>query len=284
MNLSNIIVNYNNSDVLIDCIESINKTIDGINFETIVIDNSANDDGIGTIKEKFPKVKFIQNKSNVGFARANNQAVKISKGDVLFFLNPDIVLTEGAFNKMISYLNSYQKIGVLGPKILNMDGTLQYSCRSFPGVWTGLFNRYSLISKFFPNNPYTARYLLTDFDHNEIKEVDWLSGSCLMIPRKVFLRVGMFDENYFLFNEDVDLCKSLKKYGYKVLYYPYAKVNHRITSSNRKVDSVIIVKRHLGMSYYFKKHHKVNIILRCFVNLFISLRCFSQLILFSVGF
>ena len=279
MYLSNIIVNYNNSDVLIDCLESIYKTVHEIKFEILVINNSLKDRGIKSVKKNFPEIKLIHNKINVGFARANNQAAKLAKGEILLFLNPDIVLTEGAVTNMLTYLKSHKETGVLGPKILNMDKTLQYSCRGFPDVWTGLFNRYSLITKLVPNNYFTAKYLLTDFDHNEVREVDWVSGSCMMISRDIFTKAGLFDENYFLFNEDVDLCKNMINHGYKTVYYPFAKVYHRITSSNNKVDSNIIIKRHLGMSYYFKKHHYKNIGIRCFVNFFITLRCFSQLLL-----
>lgn len=278
MYLSNIIISYNNSAVIVDCIDSIYKTVKGIEHEIIVVNNSASDDGIKAVKQNFSKTKLIQNEINVGFAKANNQAAKLAKGDILLFLNPDIILTGGAVSSMLTYYNSNQNIGVLGPKMFNIDGTLQYSCRSFPGVWTGLFNRYSLMSKLFPNNRYTKNYLLVDFDHNETKEVDWLSGSCMMISRSIFLKVGLFDENYFIFNEDVDLCKRIKTHGYKIIYYPNSKVYHHITSSNARVSSKVIIKRHLGMSYYFKKHHYKNIGIRFFVNFFIALRCFSQLL------
>lgn len=278
MNLSNIIVNYNHSDVLMDCVESIYKTINEIEFEIIVIDNSSKDEGIEIVKEKFPKIKLIRNKQNVGFGSANNQGFKISKGETILFLNPDIVLSKSAVNDMLIYFNSHENIGALGPKMLSMDGTLQFSCRSFPDIWTGLFNRYSLMSKIFKNNKFSTRYLLTDFDHNEIKEVDWLSGSCMMISRKDFKKVALFDENYFLFNEDVDLCKKLKNQGHKIVYYPYAKVYHHITSSNGKVDPAIIIKRHLGMNYYLKKHHQLNIVTMSLVNFFIALRCFFHLL------
>ncbi len=279
MNVSNIIVNYNNSALLNDCIDLIHKTVKGIKHEIIVVNNSALDDGIKAVKQNFPKTKLIQNEINVGFAKANNQAAKLAKGDILLFLNPDIVLTGGAVTNMLTYLKSHKEIGVLGPKILNMDETLQYSCRSFPGVWTGLFNRYSFMSGLFPNNRYTKKYLLLDFDHNEIKEVDWLSGSCMMISRNIFIKVGLFDENYFIFNEDVDLCKRMKNYGYKTIYYPNSKVYHHITSSNARVSSKVIIERHMGMCYYFKKHHRENIFVRCFINFFVMLSCLSQLII-----
>lgn len=279
MNLSHIIVNYHNSGVLKQCLESIYSTVHNLEYEIIVVDNSCGDKGLPALKAGFPEVKFIENPENVGFAKANNQAARVARGEVLLFLNPDIVLTDGAVNNMIAGLRSDPSIAILGPKVLNVDGSLQYSCRSFPTFWTGLFNRYSIMTRFFPNNRFTTRYLMADFDHNSVKEVDWLSGCCMMTSRKMFFKIGLFDENYFLFNEDVDLCRSAKTSGYKVVYYPVAGVYHHITSSNRKLQPVIIIKRHLGMIYYYKKHHGDNIFPRVFINLSIALRCLLQLLI-----
>lgn len=279
VNLSHIIVNYHNSDVLRKCIESIYGTVKNLEYEIIVVDNSCGDNGIPGLKKSFPDVRFIENAENVGFAQANNQAARLARGEILLFLNPDIELTEGAVNNMAAGLGLDPSIAILGPKVLNADGSLQYSCRSFPTIWTGLFNRYSLMTRFFPENRHSARYLMTDFDHNSAKEVDWLSGCCMMTPRSMFFKIGLFDENYFLFNEDVDLCKSAKTNGCKVVYYPSAVVYHHITSSNRRLPPGIIIKRHLGMIYYCRKHHRASIFSGLFVNLLITLRCFFQLLI-----
>lgn len=278
MELSHIIVNYHNSDVLKKCITSIYSTVQNLKYEIIVVDNSCGDRGLEDLKSGFPEVKFMENRQNVGFAKANNQAVRIAQGENLLFLNPDIVLTEGSVHKMLSGLKSDRTIAILGPKVLNDDGSLQYSCRRFPTIWAGMFNRYSLLTRLFPSNRFSARYLMTDFDHNSVKEVDWVSGCCMMAPREIFCKIGLFDENYFLFNEDVDLCKNAGSRGYKVIYYPFAEVYHSITSSNRKLAPGIIIKRHIGMSYYFRKHHGAGIPLRLFINLMITTRCFFQLL------
>lgn len=278
VDLSHIIVNYHNSDVLEKCIESIYSTVQNLKYEIIVVDNSCGDRGVEQLRSKFPEVQFIENRQNEGFAKANNQAARVARGETLLFVNPDIVLTEGAVSGMLGGLKSDRFIAILGPKVLNDDGSLQYSCRSFPTFWTGLFNRYSILTRLFPGNRFSTRYLMMDFDHNAVKEVDWVSGCCMMSPREIFFKIGLFDENYFLFNEDVDLCKNAKNNRYKVIYYPFAEVYHRITSSNRKLAPEIIIKRHLGMSYYFRKHHDAGIIPGLFINTMIATRCLLQLI------
>lgn len=275
--LSCIIVNYNNSIPLKTCLESVYRTLQKISFEVIIIDNSQDDPGMVDIQNTYPQVKYIQNTTNTGFSKANNLAVRSAQGEILLFLNPDTVLTDQAIEEMVSYLESNSDIGALGPKVMNTDGSLQYSCRRFPTLMTGFFNRYSLLSQWFPDNPYSVRYLMKDFNHEEVRDVDWLSGCCLMVPRAVFDKVGGFDENYFLFNEDIDLCRSIHQNGLKVIYFPFAGITHHISTSDSKVPARIIIKRHLGMSHYYKKHHGDNLMVSMIVKTMISLRCLTQL-------
>jgi GT2 family glycosyltransferase len=279
VDLSILIVNYKNSATLPDCLDSVYKTTQGLKFEVIVVDNDSKDTGLKTVQTKFPKIRWIQNNANQGFAKANNQAVAASKGKALLFLNPDTQLTENSTQSMIAQLKPDSATGAVGPKVLNPDGSLQYSCRTFPTVWTSLFNRYSLISRFFPNNKHTTRYLMTDYDHKKSREVDWVSGCCMMVPKSAFEKVGGFDEKYFLFNEDVDLCHTLKHHGYKTLYFPQAKIYHDITSSNRKVPQQIILKRHQGMSHYIDKHFIGNPILGALIHAMIAVRYCTQVVI-----
>ncbi|MBL7021662.1 MAG: glycosyltransferase family 2 protein, partial [Nitrospinaceae bacterium] len=277
MNLSCIIVNYHSSTPLKNCLESVYRTLQKISFEVIVVDNSQNDPGMASLKESYPHIQVIQNFTNVGFAKANNQAVLSAQGETLLFLNPDTILTDQAIEKMVAHLESNPDIGALGPKVLNTDGSLQYSCRRFPTLMTGFFNRYSLLSRWFPDNPYTVRYLMKDFSHDENREVDWLSGCCLMVPHAVFEKSGGFDEHYFLFNEDVDLCRVIQQNGFKVMYFPFAEITHHVSTSNSKVPVEIIMKRHRGMRHYYGKHHGKNLLTKMAVNIAITLRCLSQL-------
>ncbi len=277
MKLSCIIVNYNNSSPLNNCLESIYRTLQKISFEVIIVNNSQNDPGMAGIKISYPQAQYIQNTTNTGFARANNLAVQAAQGEIFLFLNPDTVLTDQAIEQMVAHLESSPDIGALGPKVMNTDGSLQYSCRRFPTLMTGFFNRYSLLSQWFPDNPYTVRYMMKDFNHDVIRDVDWLSGCCLMVPHAVFDKTGGFDKNYFLFNEDIDLCRSIHQNGFKVVYFPFAQITHHISTSNSKVPVQIIIKRHLGMIHYYRKHHGGNFMTSLVVNTFISLRCLSQL-------
>jgi N-acetylglucosaminyl-diphospho-decaprenol L-rhamnosyltransferase len=279
VDLSCIIVNYKNSEPLKDCLASIYQTIQGIDFETIIVDNSENDLGLQPLKELYPKAHFVSNSSNVGFAKANNQAAKIAQGKVLIFLNPDTILSDQAIGSMYKYYCSNTETGVLGPKVVNPDGSLQYSCRRYPTLWTGLFNRYSILSRLFPENRFTNQYLMLDFDHNEIRQVDWLSGCCLMVSKSIFEKFHGFDENYFLFNEDVDLCRTIKQAGKEVIYFPVAKITHQVSTSNSKTTARVIIQRHFGMMHYFKKYHRQNLLTRGLINFFISLRGIIQLII-----
>ena len=278
VDLSILIINYRNSATLIDCLDSVFTTTHDLEFEVIVVDNDSRDEGLETVQKKFPQVCLIKNKANKGFAKANNQAVALSRGETLLFLNPDTRLTENAAQRMLDQLKADSKTGALGPRVLNNDRSLQYSCRTFPTVWTGFFNRYSLLSRIFPNNRHTSRYLMKDFDHEEIRPVDWVSGCCMMVPKPVFEKVGGFDENHFLFNEDVDLCLTLKHHGYRTLYFPNATVFHEITTSNHKVPQRIILKRHLGMSHYMEKHFVGNPVLGFFIHAMIAVRYFTQVL------
>jgi N-acetylglucosaminyl-diphospho-decaprenol L-rhamnosyltransferase len=279
VDLSCIIVNYKNSGPLKDCLASLYQTVQGIGFEVIIVDNSENDPGLQPLKELYPKAQFISNSSNVGFSKANNQAAKIAQGNVLIFLNPDTILTDQAINSMHKHFCSHTEIGALGPKVVNTDGSLQYSCRRYPTLWTGLFNRYSILSRLFPENRFTSEYLMCDFDHNKIRQVDWLSGCCLMVSKNIFEQSRGFDENYFLFNEDVDLCRTINQSGKEVIYFPEAKVIHQVSTSNSKTTARVIIQRHLGMMHYFKKHHEGNILTRGIINFFISLRGITQLLI-----
>ena len=150
------------------------QTVQVLNFEVIIVDISEYVPCLQSLKELYPIAQFVSNSSNVGFAKANNQAAKIAQGKVLIFLNPDTILSDQAIDSMYRYYCSHSETGVLGPKVVDPEGSLQYSCRRYPTLWTGLFNRYSILSRLFPENRFTSQYLMLDFEHNEIRQVDWL--------------------------------------------------------------------------------------------------------------
>ncbi|QPJ65355.1 MAG: glycosyltransferase family 2 protein [Candidatus Nitrohelix vancouverensis] len=275
--LSCIIVNYNHGSILGQCLESLTSIPAPESFETIVVNNSPEDELVAEAVKPHPRVRLIQNARNLGFSKANNQAVRESVGQYILFLNPDAELLPEAVDVMRAHLDANPQTALVGPKVLDPDGALQYSCRRFPNLWTGLFNRYSLLSRWFPDNRFTTHYLMKDFDHASIRKVDWVSGCCMMIRRSDFEQVGGFDENYFLFNEDVDLCFEMKKRGRDVVYLPEARINHKVTASSGKVSWRIIIKRHQGMSYFYRKHYQGNALAAVCVHSLIFMRCMAQL-------
>lgn len=279
MDLSYIIVNYRSSRDLIPCLNSILASDFKGAFEILVVDNSEGDSGIAIVEQMFPQIQLTINPVNIGFAGANNQAVRMAKGRHLFFINPDVELNPDTTRLLSEYLDANPKTGAVGPKVLNPDGSLQYSCRRYPTLWSGLFNRYSLLTRLFPNNRFSRDYLMTDWDHNSVRTVDWISGCCIMAPREAFIEAGMFDENYFLFIEDVDLCRTLSGKGYDVVYNPETSILHHISSSNHRIPFKCIVKRHQGMSYYHRKYMEGNAVSRAILDSMIALRCGLQLAL-----
>ena len=264
--------------MLDNCLESVYRTIEKIQFEVILVDNSSKDDGLEPILKRYTKIQFINNSKNLGFARANNQGAKIASGDFLLFINPDTVMIEDAIESMLDYIRSDSSIGILGPKVLNSDQTTQYSCRKFPTIWSGLFNRYSLTTRLFPNNRYSRDYLMLDYDHNSTRSVDWVSGCCMMMSKSTFNKANGFDENYFLFIEDVDICQVIKK-RLRVVYFPNAKIYHKISSSNARSTPQMIIKRHQGMIYYNQKYCKTNFVIQHIINSIIMARCLFQILL-----
>ncbi|GBD86462.1 N-acetylglucosaminyl-diphospho-decaprenol L-rhamnosyltransferase [bacterium BMS3Abin03] len=259
MNLSIIIVNYNVKEFLQNLLHSIEKASSGISKEIIIVDNASDDGSVELIREKFPDVKLIVNKKNLGFGKANNQALKIAKGDFMLMLNPDTLVSEDTFDKMIGFFNSNPEAGLAGCKILNPDGSLQLACRrSFPGPWTS-FTKVTGLSRLFPKNKLFARYNLTYLDENKSYEVDAISGSFMMMRREVYEKVGGFDEQFFMYGEDLDLCYRIQKAGYKVFYVHSTQIIHYKGESTKRssLDETrvfynamhLFVKKHLSSSF-----------------------------------
>ena len=255
MDLSIVAVHYRSPEQLFQCLASLKADAGGLEIETVVIDNDSRDSTPASLRERCPDVRVITNAENLGYARAVNQGLRATRGELVLVLNPDCEVRPGALGTLVRFLREHPSVAVAGPKILNPDGSLEYSARAFPDHLTFLFNRYSLLTRLFPDNPFSRRYLLTDWDHATVREVDWLSGACLVVRRAAIDRVGPMDEAFFMFNEDVDWCRRMRLAGFGVCYVPDAVVMHHVGASRRKVGARVIVGRHLGMIHYFHKHH-----------------------------
>jgi GT2 family glycosyltransferase len=272
MELSTVIVSYRSREPLLQCLVTLETDAASLAHETVVVDNDPGDGALETIARDFPGVRGIANAENVGYARAINQGLAATSGEFVLAMNPDCVLERGSLAALIGHLRAHPRTAVVGPKILDSDGTLQYSARSFPDHLTFLFNRYSLLTRLFPGNRFSRRYLLTDWDHASVRDVDWVSGACLMVRRAAITQVGAMDEAFFMFNEDVDWCRRMKLAGWAVSYVPEARVVHHIGASRKKVAPRVILARHRGMIHYFHKHHPTNPVVTFCADAFILLR------------
>lgn len=228
MKLSIITVNFNHKYFPKLCVEALERSKTNFPFEIIFMDNASTDlISLGFLKRASDegRIKFIQSKQNLGFAGGNNLGFKHAKGEFIFILNPDTQVKEDTFQKMVDYLEAHPDVGILGPKLVYPDGSIQESCRR-DMKFTDLVLRRTALGKVSTLHKRVERYLMEDFDHERTQAVELVTGAAIMIPRHVLECVGGFDERYFLFMEDFDLCKKVRAAGYKVVYYHSAEVNH----------------------------------------------------------
>ena len=255
MDLSVIVVNYKARDLLLECLLALAPDLARLESETVVVDNDSRDGAPEALAQRFPAVRVIANAENVGYGRAVNQGIRATSGTFVLVMNPDCEPHPGAVGTLLEYLRSHPQAAIAGPRLLRPDGGIEHSARSFPDHFTFLFNRYSLLTRLFPNNRFSRRYLLSDWDHLSVREVDWLSGAFLVVRRAAIAQVGAMDEAYFMFNEDVDWCRRMKFAGWANVYVPDAQVVHHVGASKSRVAPRVIVERHRGMIHYFRKHH-----------------------------
>ncbi len=274
MDLSIIIVNYNVKEFLQNLLHSIAKASQSISTEVIVVDNASNDGSAEFIKEKFPHVKLIVNEKNLGFSKANNIGIKSASGNYILLINPDTIVSEDSFKKMIKFYEEHSEAGMAGCKILNPDGTLQLACRrSFPGPWTS-FCKVTGLSTLFPNSRIFARYNLTYLNEDQTYEVDAISGSFMMIRREALEKVGGLDEQFFMYGEDLDICYRIQKSGYKVFYVHSAQIIHYKGESTKRssIDETKIF--YDAMKLFVKKHLSSSFLVEIILTAAITLRKF----------
>lgn len=272
MRLSIVIVNYRTRAALLECLASLEADAAGLETETVVVDNDSRDGTPETLAERRPQVRVLVNRENVGYARAVNQGITATTGAYVLVMNPDCLVRPGTLRALIGQLGGQPRCAIAGPRIFNPDGTLEYSARGFPEAMTFLFNRYSLMTKLFPRNRWSRRYLLSDWDHASVRDVDWVTGACMMVRRAAIEQVGGMDEAFFMFNEDVDWCRRMRLAGWTITYVPSAEILHHVGASRGPVTARVIVERHRGMIHYFRKHHPANPVVAACTDGFIMAR------------
>ncbi|MDP2939668.1 MAG: glycosyltransferase family 2 protein [Candidatus Omnitrophota bacterium] len=271
MQLSIIIVNHNAQKLLEDCLDSIYKNTPKLDFEIIVIDNNSCDKSLFAIKTNFKEVKLIENRANVGFAKAVNQGMGQAKGQFLLCLNNDTIVLPSSLNKLSHFMNSHSSVIAAGGKVLNPNGSIQFSCRRFPNYQTFLFNRHSLLTRIFKNNKFSKNYLMSDWPHNEACAVDWASACYLIMRREAIEKVGLMDERFFMYCEDVDWCLRAKKLGFKIYYVPDCPIIHLDKGYGKNFNRKII-EHHKSMYYFYKKNLRKTLFMDLPVLIFINIR------------
>lgn len=228
MDISIIIVNYKSRDKLFDCLKSLDQAdLSGITYELIVVDNFSGDD-LSDLAIRYPQVKLINSPKNLGMGGGNNLGIKEARGEYLLILNPDTLIKGAALKILWSYLKNNPDVGLVGPKLFYPDGSLQDSCARFPSFFMPILRR-TFIGNYFKEAK--RSFVMADFDHGSIKEVDWLMGSCLLFKKKLELSnqqafFPCFDERYFMYFEDTDLARQIWSAGKKVVFNPEAVVIH----------------------------------------------------------
>lgn len=259
--VSVVIVSFNVRGFLENLIKSLKRSLEGMESEIIVVDNSSDDDTVEFLKKNFPDVNLIENRINIGFGKANNQGVKASSGEYLLLINPDAIVEESTIPEMLAFLKEHPDAGASSCKVLNGDGTLQKTCRrGFPTPWVA-FTKISGLSAIFPRTRLFGRYNLTYLNPDEDHEVDAIGGSFMFIPRHVFDEVEGFDEDYFMYGEDIDLCYKIKRAGYKVYYTPRTTAIHFKGESTRRSNINQTYEFYRAMSVFVEKRYGMNTVL-----------------------
>ncbi len=253
--VSIVIVNYNQKNLLKLCLKNIYKANIDLDFEIIIVDNNSKDSSreyLSNLSKK--EISVIQNNKNLGYAKANNQAIRQAGGDYILMLNPDVIIQKGVVEKLQNFLKENEKVAMVGPQILNPDKTIQNSCCRFPKIYTPALRR-TFLGKLPILKKEIDRYLMKDFNHKSKRSVDWMIGACLMLKRDVLKEIGFLDERYFLYFEDIDLARKIKKVGKKIYYLPQAKVIHfhqRLSAHKRFCSKVVLTHILSGIKYFLK--------------------------------
>lgn len=251
--LSITICSWNTREDLRACLSSLRACACEGSFEVIVVENNSHDGSGDMVAAEFPEVRLLAQRRNLGFTGGHNAALEARRGRHAALLNSDTVVHAGAVRELLRFMEANPSAGVVGPKLLNPDGTLQYSARRFPNPVAAAF-RNTPLGKLFPNNRFTRDYLMTDWDHSEPREVDWVSGAAMFIRGEVLDRIGGLDPAYYMYCEDSDFCWRAREAGFRVLYCPTAVITHAIGHSTSQAPNRMIVRFHRSMLRFYAKN------------------------------
>ena len=278
MNLSVVIVNYRTFELTRDTINSILDYDHPFSYEVIVVDNASGDDSLAKLKDCFgSKVKFIASGQNNGFAAGNNLALREVESDYVLLLNSDTVVWKDTLESIHDYMEAHEDVGACGCRVRLEGGELDKACkRTFPNVKNSFFRLFHIPTKSKEDN-----YNLTDIPDDEVYEIDCLTGAFMFIRKSALDEVGLLDETFFMYGEDIDLCYRIKNGGWKIVYYGKASITHLKGASSKKQKNKLIYEFYRAMYVYYKKHHagESSFIVNIVVYIGIALLCVLKLFL-----
>jgi GT2 family glycosyltransferase len=285
MDVSVIILNYNTCDLTLNAIASVYASEASCSYEIIVVDNHSSDSSVTEIKSEYPDVRLIENPSNDGFAKGNNIGIKLAAGRYILLLNSDTIMRSDTLQTMVAFMDLNMSVGAAGCKIILPDGSLDKACkRGFPTPSASFYYAFG-ISKLFPNVPRFNQYQLGYLDPDQDYPVDCLVGAFMMVRKQVVDQVGMLDEEFFMYGEDIDWCYRIKQGGWQIHYYPYTQIVHHKGASSRRKPFKIIYEFHRAMYLFHRKHYQrqYNFVVNGLVYLGIFVKFILSLLLNRFG-
>ncbi|MEN6373602.1 MAG: glycosyltransferase family 2 protein [Smithella sp.] len=254
VDLSVIIVNWNTKNLLVACLDSLSDQQSTYKIEIIVVDNASHDGSIEIVKEKYSHVILIRNARNLGFGKANNIGIKQSRGRYICLLNSDVRVLPDVLQSLINFMDQNKSIGISGPKTLSPDLSIQSTCRKLPNLWT-IFCESCCLNKLFPKSDIFSDDQMKFFNHNTVRKVEGLAGCCLMIRKTALDRVGLFDEQFFIYFEETDLCKRFGQAGWDIVFFPDVSLVHHHGGSSSKDPIRFNIEYMKSQIKYWKKHN-----------------------------
>jgi GT2 family glycosyltransferase len=285
MDLSVIILNYNTCELTLKALKSVYASNISYSYEVIVVDNHSSDNSATEIQEAYSNVLVIENVANVGFSKGNNIGIKAASGRYILLLNSDTELQEDSLEIMLHFMDDNQSVGAAGCKVILPDGSLDKACRrGFPTPSASFYYAFG-ISKLFPTKPRFNQYQLGYLDPDKDYPVDCLVGAFMMVRKAVIDEIGLLDEDFFMYGEDIDWCYRIKQGGWRIYYYPHTHIVHHKGASSRRKPLKIIYEFHRAMYLFHRKHYqkKYNILVNGLVYLGILVKFFLSLVLNRLG-
>jgi GT2 family glycosyltransferase len=259
--VSVILVNWNGCALLERALSALFTTTHKVAMQVIVVDNASSDGSVAMVRQQFPQTTLLVNSKNVGFARANNQALELVEGRYILLLNTDAFVHEGTVDGMVAFMDAHPDAGSVGCRLYYEDGTLQRSCFAFPTLVTELWSALFL-DRLFSRSRYFGKYQMTYWDMNDTRAVDSLMGACLMVRSDVVRRIGLFDEQFFMYSEEIDLCYRIQKEGLKNYYLPQFSAIHLWGGSSRRIRRESFLRLYQSRVKFFRKHYGEEVVKR----------------------